>query len=61
ADVNHDLKVGILDVVRITAVYGMTSSSPNWDPYADIAQPYGKIDILDVVACTSHYAEKYLG
>jgi len=61
ADVNHDLKVGILDVVRITAVYGMTSSSPNWDPYADIAQPYGKIDILDVVVCTSHYGEKYLG
>jgi len=61
ADINGDGVVNILDVVRITAVYGMTSSSPNWDPYSDIAQPYGKIDILDVVACTSHYAEKYLG
>jgi parallel beta-helix repeat protein len=61
ADVNHDLKVDILDVVRITGIYGMTSSNPGWDPYADIAQPYGKIDILDVVICTSHYGEKYLG
>jgi parallel beta-helix repeat protein len=59
ADVNHDLKVDILDVVRICAAYGTTPSDPEWNPHADIAQPYGKIDILDVVLCTGHYAEKY--
>ena len=57
ADVNHDLKVGILDVVKICAAYGSKPSSSNWNPHADIAQPYGKIDILDVVSCTSHYGQ----
>jgi parallel beta-helix repeat protein len=59
ADVNHDLKVDILDVVKICAGYGSTPSNSNWNPHADIAQPYGKIDILDVVLCTSSYGEKY--
>jgi hypothetical protein len=59
ADVNHDLKVDILDVVTIASAYGSTPSSPNWNPHADIAPPYGKIDIPDVVLCISHYGEKY--
>lgn len=59
ADVNHDLKVGILDVVKITGCYGCTPLDHDWNPHADIALPYGKIDILDVVLCTGHYAEKY--
>jgi parallel beta-helix repeat protein len=59
ADINHDLKVDILDVVKATYAYGTDSSDPRWNPHADIAQPYGKIDILDVVLCTGHYAEKY--
>ena len=58
ADVNHDLQVGILDVVKITAAYGATRFSMYWNPHADIAEPYGKIDILDVVVCTRHYGEK---
>jgi len=60
ADVNHDLKIDILDVVRITAAYGTEPSSPEWNPHADIAAPFGKIDILDVVKCTSHYGRKWL-
>lgn len=59
ADVNHDLKVSILDVVKITGSYGTTPSDPDWNPHADIAEPFGKIDILDVVLCTSHYGEKW--
>jgi hypothetical protein len=59
ADVNHDLKVGICDVVKITGAYGCTPSDPDWNPHADIAQPFGKIDILDIVLCTSHYGKKY--
>jgi nitrous oxidase accessory protein len=59
ADINHDLKVDILDVVTIAAYYHSTSSSSWWNPHADIAQPYGKIDLLDVVKCTGHYGEKY--
>lgn len=58
-DVNHDLKVDIYDVVTITACYGLTSSDPDWNPHADIAEPYGTISIFDVVKCTSQYGEKY--
>jgi nitrous oxidase accessory protein len=58
ADVNHDLKVNILDVTKITGCYKTAPSDPEWNPHADIAEPYGVIDILDVVLCTSHYSEK---
>jgi parallel beta-helix repeat protein len=57
ADINHDLKVDILDVVKTTYAYGADSSDPRWNPHADIAKPYGKIDVFDVVLCTSHYGE----
>lgn len=59
ADVNHNLEVDILDVVKITGAYGATPASPYWNPHADIAEPYGKIDIFDIVTCTGHYGEKY--
>jgi parallel beta-helix repeat protein len=59
ADVNHDLKINIFDVVRITGAYGTTPASPYWNPHADIAQPFGKIDIFDIVLCTGHYGKKY--
>jgi parallel beta-helix repeat protein len=58
ADLNHDLIVNIFDVVKITGTYGATPASPYWNPHADIAEPYGKIDIFDVVLCTSHYGKK---
>jgi parallel beta-helix repeat protein len=59
ADVNHDLIVNIFDAVRICAAYGTIPSDPEWNPHADIAEPFGKIGILDAVLCTSHYGEQY--
>jgi parallel beta-helix repeat protein len=59
ADVNHDLIVNIFDVVKITGAYGATPASPNWNPHADIAEPFERVDIFDVVLCTSHYGKKY--
>jgi parallel beta-helix repeat protein len=59
ADVNHDLKVDILDAVNVASSYGATPSSSNWNQHVDIAQPYGNINILDLTLCCSHYAEKY--
>jgi parallel beta-helix repeat protein len=58
-DINHDGVVNILDVVETAVFYGSTPSSPDWNPHADIAEPYGVIDILDLVTCTFHYGEKY--
>jgi nitrous oxidase accessory protein NosD len=58
-DINHDLQVNIFDVTKICIAYGSTPSNPNWNPHTDIAVPYGKIDIFDVVLCTTHYGETY--
>ncbi|MDH5449040.1 MAG: hypothetical protein OEX01_08600, partial [Candidatus Bathyarchaeota archaeon] len=57
-DVNHDLKVDIYDVVRITAVYGSREGDDNWNPHSDIAEPYGIIDIYDIVKCTGYYGKE---
>jgi nitrous oxidase accessory protein NosD len=56
-DINDDGVVNILDIVAITSIYGCKKGEPNWNPDADIAPPYGKIDILDLVTCTYHYGE----
>ena len=58
-DVNHDLKIDIYDVVRITAIYGSEQGDPNWNPHSDIAEPYGTINIYDVVTCTKDYRKEY--
>jgi len=58
-DVNGDRVINILDVVAIALAYGSRPSNTNWDPEADIAPPYGFIDILDIVTCTTQYAVHY--
>jgi len=57
ADVNHDLKVDIYDVVLICAAYGSTPSDPKWNPHCDIAEPHQKIDIYDVVTACINYGK----
>ena len=58
ADVNHDLIVSILDVVKITGAYGKKAGDPLYTDNADIDNN-GLINILDVVLCTGHYGGKY--
>lgn len=58
-DVVYDRIIDIYDVVAITARYEFTVSNPQWNPQADLAEPYGTIDIFDVVTCTSRYDQKY--
>ena len=58
-DVNHDLKIDIYDVVRITGIYRSQQGDPNWNRHSDIAEPYGIIDIYDVVTCTKDYGKEY--
>ncbi len=60
SDVNYDGVVNILDIVLIASTYGCKEGDPNWNPDADLAPPYGKIDIFDIVTCTYHYGEAYL-
>jgi hypothetical protein len=57
-DVNMDGIVDIQDITAIASVYGCTESDPRWRPRADLTSPYGTINMLDLVACASHYGEK---
>jgi len=55
-DVDGDFDVDILDVVKITGIYGSKRGDPGFNPNSDIDDD-GKITILDVVICTSHYGQ----
>ena len=57
-DVDGDFDVDIIDVVRITSIYGSKLGDLEFNPNSDIDGD-GVITILDVVICTSHYGEKY--
>ena len=56
-DVDGDGTVGISDIVSISAAYGSTPEDLHWNPSADIAYPYKKIDIYDLVSVVFHYGE----
>jgi hypothetical protein len=58
-DVNGDRVIDILDVAAISLAYGSHPGNTNWNPEADIAPPYGCIDILDLVTCTKQYGVHY--
>jgi acyl-homoserine lactone acylase PvdQ len=57
-DVDGDFDVDILDVVRITSIYGLKRGDPNFNPESDLDND-GAVTIFDVVICTSHYGQKY--
>lgn len=58
-DIDHDLDVDIYDAVKCGIAYGSTPSSPNWNSNCDIAEPYGIIDIFDLVTVAASYGEEY--
>jgi parallel beta-helix repeat protein len=58
-DVNHDGIVDILDIVHISSIYHCQEGELDWNPEADLAPPYGIIDMLDLVTCVFHYGEKW--
>ena len=59
ADVNDDLKVDIYDLVLCANAYQATPSDPHWNPRCDIVNPYGIIDIFDIVMICASYGEEY--
>ena len=59
ADVNHDLKVDIIDAVLICVAYSSTPSDDRWNCHCDIADPYGIIDIYDVAVMCGSYGEEF--
>jgi len=57
ADINHDLKIDIFDVVLCANAYGSTPSDPHWNSLCDLTEPYGIVNIFDVVAVCGSYGE----
>lgn len=58
-DIDHDFDVDIFDAVRTATAYGSVPTDPRWNPQCDIAEPYGKIDIFDIVMIASSYGREY--
>jgi parallel beta-helix repeat protein len=58
-DVNYDGVVSIIDITILTSAYGSREGNARWIPQADLALPYGLIDIWDVVTCAAHYKQIY--
>ena len=58
-DVNGDGTVNIYDVSTAAAIYGCLEGQPKWNSHADIAQPWGYIDIYDLCTILLKYGTKY--
>lgn len=56
-DLNNDGVVDIFDVVTVSIAFGSKPGDVNWNPEADIAEPYGEIDIFDVVTVTMNFGK----
>ena len=54
-DINGDDVIDITDIVLAAASYGTRPGDPNWKEEADVAKPYGYIDICDIVTIASRY------
>jgi len=59
ADIDSNWRVDIFDVVLGVNAYQATPGDYHWDPRCDIAEPYGIIDIFDVVMICANYGEEY--
>ncbi|MEM2522838.1 MAG: cohesin domain-containing protein [Candidatus Bathyarchaeia archaeon] len=58
-DINGDRIIDICDVTAATAAYDSRPGDPHWNPEADIAAPYGAIDIFDIVSIAAMYNVSY--
>ena len=58
-DVNCDGKVDIKDLVLAAASYRSEEDEPKWNPNANFAQPYNRIDLIDLVTIAVHYGKTY--
>ncbi|MEX2701692.1 MAG: hypothetical protein Q6368_001280, partial [Candidatus Baldrarchaeota archaeon] len=58
-DVNCDGVVDIYDISGACISYDSKEGESNWNPNANYAPPYDKIDIFDIVTIAYHYGETY--
>jgi len=58
-DVNCDGVVDIYDIGGACISYDSEEGESSWNPNANYAPPYNKIDIYDIVTIAYHYGETY--
>ena len=54
-DLNGDGFVNIYDIVLAAKAYNSKLGDSNWNPDADLAPPWGRIDIFDLVTLTYYF------
>ena len=57
ADLNADGIINILDIALVAKAYGSILGDPNWNPIADVAEPYNEINILDIATVAKDYGK----
>lgn len=58
-DLNHDGLIDIMDILLASTAYGSNEGDANWNPEADLAPPYGVINLCDLVTIAYHYGESW--
>ena len=56
-DLNGDGKINIYDIVLAARAYKSTPEDQNWNPLADLAPPYGIIDIYDFITIIYYFGK----
>ncbi|MEM2130134.1 MAG: right-handed parallel beta-helix repeat-containing protein [Candidatus Bathyarchaeia archaeon] len=59
ADINADGQVSLADLVLLAKAYGSRPGDPNWNEYADIAEPWGIIGLSDLVTIAVFYGQHF--
>jgi hypothetical protein len=55
-DINGDGVVDILDAIKLSLAFGLTLTSPRWNPYADLNSD-GVVNILDAIILANHFGK----
>ena len=58
-DIDADGRVGLSDLVLLAKAYGSHSGEPNWNKYADLAEPWNLISLTDLVTLAVHYGQHF--
>jgi hypothetical protein len=56
-DVNCDGTVNIFDATLALQCYGSKEGSPNWNPNANLAEEWDRINLYDVITLIYHYGQ----
>ena len=56
-DLNCDFVVNILDIAIVAELFGSKAGEPAWNDMADVAEPYGLINIIDVAKVATEFGK----